>query len=497
MAEKNTHSILETIKNKLGKLDQKKSEQKMPQVDEEFEYIAPKSLSEEHEKPAVENDLVEDVKKVEEGELIPQFGEELQAPQDSQKAASKNEVKASNSGNLDVEDAGIDEEDVEDYEDEADFGEESEVENHEENHEEVAEENHEEDLNLELPEDDLTHDDGEMDVNQEKFLQELKNENINIGAEAQHNTQPTVKEDDLTFGEESEASEDEHEEESEEEGDHQEEIDVEEENHEEESRDEEENHDEESHKESDESWLEESAENHNEESSEEESHKESHDEESEEHHEESEEENHKEEIKQTENPVDNSSEAKPNSTPNDKLNSAYDPELANLEKELEEQENKRKELEEIATKATNPQKQNAVDDLEYELEQEFMNSSTKATNYNNPASFNASQQNFGQTSNQNLSSNSMNFNSAGKVQEGGIISDNTVIQVNNSVKKLLDAKNIVSGIAGISKDPALYEIAAGMLEPKLEKWLNENLPNLVEGIVREEIKKILPKEEQK
>jgi len=32
------------------------------------------------------------------------------------------------------------------------------------------------------------------------------------------------------------------------------------------------------------------------------------------------------------------------------------------------------------------------------------------------------------------------------------------------------------------------------MEPRLEKWLNENLPNLVEKIVREEIRKIIPKE---
>jgi len=32
-----------------------------------------------------------------------------------------------------------------------------------------------------------------------------------------------------------------------------------------------------------------------------------------------------------------------------------------------------------------------------------------------------------------------------------------------------------------------------LMEPKLEKWLNDNLPELVENIVREEIEKIVPK----
>jgi cell pole-organizing protein PopZ len=31
------------------------------------------------------------------------------------------------------------------------------------------------------------------------------------------------------------------------------------------------------------------------------------------------------------------------------------------------------------------------------------------------------------------------------------------------------------------------------MEPKLEKWLNENLPLMVENIIREEIEKIVPK----
>jgi cell pole-organizing protein PopZ len=31
------------------------------------------------------------------------------------------------------------------------------------------------------------------------------------------------------------------------------------------------------------------------------------------------------------------------------------------------------------------------------------------------------------------------------------------------------------------------------MEPKLEKWMNENLSSIVEKIVREEISKIIPK----
>jgi len=66
--------------------------------------------------------------------------------------------------------------------------------------------------------------------------------------------------------------------------------------------------------------------------------------------------------------------------------------------------------------------------------------------------------------------------------------------ITDSIKKLVDAKNVVSGVTSFSKSEAFGDIAAQLMEPRLEKWLNENLPNLVEKIVREEIRKIIPKE---
>ncbi len=79
-------------------------------------------------------------------------------------------------------------------------------------------------------------------------------------------------------------------------------------------------------------------------------------------------------------------------------------------------------------------------------------------------------------------------------QRGIVISEDTIKQTSDSVKKLIDAKNIVSGISSFSQSPMLGELASQLLEPKLEKWLNANLSQLVEKIVREEIKKIIPKE---
>jgi cell pole-organizing protein PopZ len=79
-------------------------------------------------------------------------------------------------------------------------------------------------------------------------------------------------------------------------------------------------------------------------------------------------------------------------------------------------------------------------------------------------------------------------------EKSSVIYDSTVRQVNDSVKKLVDAKNVISGISNFSQSPAFSELAINLMEPKLEKWLNQNLPDLVEKIVREEIKKMIPKD---
>ena len=75
-----------------------------------------------------------------------------------------------------------------------------------------------------------------------------------------------------------------------------------------------------------------------------------------------------------------------------------------------------------------------------------------------------------------------------------LLSQQAASNITDSIKKLVDAKNVVSGVTSFSKSEAFADIAAQLMEPRLEKWLNEHLPALVENIVREEIKKIIPKE---
>ncbi len=78
--------------------------------------------------------------------------------------------------------------------------------------------------------------------------------------------------------------------------------------------------------------------------------------------------------------------------------------------------------------------------------------------------------------------------------KSSMLSDETVSQAQDSIKRLVDAKKVVSGISTFSKSPALAELAVEIMEPKLERWINEHLPEVVENIVREEIKKIIPKD---
>lgn len=74
-----------------------------------------------------------------------------------------------------------------------------------------------------------------------------------------------------------------------------------------------------------------------------------------------------------------------------------------------------------------------------------------------------------------------------------LIHEETIYQSTNSIKKLMEAKNIVKKVNNsFTNDELLTKIAVNIMEPKLEKWLNDNLPNLVEEIVRKEIEKIIP-----
>ncbi len=92
-------------------------------------------------------------------------------------------------------------------------------------------------------------------------------------------------------------------------------------------------------------------------------------------------------------------------------------------------------------------------------------------------------------SSQNQSENSNYHTTISK----SILQENVIIQSANSIQKLIDAKAMMSGISNFMQSPYPIEIAVQLMEPKLEKWINENLAQIVEKIVKEEISKIIPK----
>lgn len=75
-----------------------------------------------------------------------------------------------------------------------------------------------------------------------------------------------------------------------------------------------------------------------------------------------------------------------------------------------------------------------------------------------------------------------------------LISEQTIETTTQSIQKLIDANKMMREMKEFSqKDAAAFnELAIQLMEPKLEKWLNENLPHLVESIIREELKKVIP-----
>ena len=65
-----------------------------------------------------------------------------------------------------------------------------------------------------------------------------------------------------------------------------------------------------------------------------------------------------------------------------------------------------------------------------------------------------------------------------------LLSQNTGLQVARSFEELAAA------IDGAAERRSLDEIAEDMLRPMLREWLDDNLPTLVERLVREEIERV-------
>jgi cell pole-organizing protein PopZ len=76
-----------------------------------------------------------------------------------------------------------------------------------------------------------------------------------------------------------------------------------------------------------------------------------------------------------------------------------------------------------------------------------------------------------------------------------LLSKQTIEKTSNSIKNLMNNFNKKPSDKNLDSlhTTTVEQMMMSMLEPKLEEWLNANLPNLVEKIIREEISKIIPK----
>jgi hypothetical protein len=163
-----------------------------------------------------------------------------------------------------------------------------------------------------------------------------------------------------------------------------------------------------------------------------------------------------------------------------------------------EEERKAKELEKKLFTAenkvsTNQSEDDDIDEIDLDIEDEVLEK--------NNANFDS--KSFSSSNNVNIKTNSLEENVISAIPSRKspavsrpLINEETLQQTTKSIKKLIDANNIVQGIKGFTdqNDSSLSELAVQLMDARLERWLNEHLPDLVEKIVREEIKKIISKE---
>lgn len=101
------------------------------------------------------------------------------------------------------------------------------------------------------------------------------------------------------------------------------------------------------------------------------------------------------------------------------------------------------------------------------------------------------------TFDENQTINNINNNMENK---SSIISETVANQTKNVIKDLMQAvpkkQELFSNRAPAFKSgETIEEMVSAILTPKLEQWLNENLPTIVEKVVKDEIKKLIPKDE--
>lgn len=67
-------------------------------------------------------------------------------------------------------------------------------------------------------------------------------------------------------------------------------------------------------------------------------------------------------------------------------------------------------------------------------------------------------------------------------------------KVSKTIKNIAETKQMISDVDGFVGGGMLSHVAFELMKPKLEVWLEANLPGLVENVVRQEIRKIISEE---
>lgn len=73
-----------------------------------------------------------------------------------------------------------------------------------------------------------------------------------------------------------------------------------------------------------------------------------------------------------------------------------------------------------------------------------------------------------------------------------LLKQEVIDSASQSINKLITASNIAKSMEEMANQVDIEKIAIEAMMPKIEEWLNNNLSELVEKIVREEISKIIP-----
>jgi len=101
----------------------------------------------------------------------------------------------------------------------------------------------------------------------------------------------------------------------------------------------------------------------------------------------------------------------------------------------------------------------------------------------------------------NINSNKMaeQVQNNNSIEKNNMISDHVAKKTTDSIKELISSipkkQQLLSTQSPAFKSgQTIEDMVAELLAPRLEQWLNENLPSMVEKIVKEEIKKLIPQD---